>query len=184
MKRFILIILSSVVLLVLACEKEKELVKTPTHYGNALLFINGESLNFNVSFVKKAVTFDSLYSISFKYYNTDGSLRKQFVCTGFSINLEKQVLNNWVHLPRRYPFTSYNTRLADGDVAGTNYYLDETNPYENYIQIIDYNEITKEVKASIQGVFYKDLSLLPYNPEPSAPDTLIINSIFHTKILD
>jgi len=177
-------ILTFVALFAFSCEKEKEIVEAPTYYGNALVFINGESLNFNVSFVKKAITFDSLYSISFKYYTTNGFLRKQFVCSGFSIDLEKQVLNNWVHLPRRYPFTSYNTRLADGDVAGANYYLDETNPYENYIQIIDYNEITKEVKGSIQGVFYKDLSLLPYNPEPSAPDTLIINSIFHTKILE
>lgn len=181
MKRFIIIILSSVVLFVLACEKE--VIEVPVHYGTASIVINGDSLNFKVG-LRKTPLNDSLYSILFEYYNDRGLLRKQFSCAGFKLNFEKQIMYDVTHNPKKYPFTGYGTLLSDGDVAGTNYFLNETAPEANYIQITAYNEVTKEVKGAIWAIFYKDVSFFPYNPEPAAPDTILINGVFDTKILD
>ncbi|WP_342084518.1 hypothetical protein [Dyadobacter sp. OTU695] len=69
--------------------------------------------------------------------------------------------------------------LSDGDVAGDSYYTVDSE--DNYIQIDNYNEKTKEIK----GIF--QLTLIAQKPRSSnlLPDTLRLqNGRFHTRIIE
>lgn len=168
--------------IVFGCNKERFDEEAPRHFGNASAYINGDSTSFEVS-VRRLQTNDTLYSLGFHYY-INGARRKFIYFTGFRMVNERQFLNSAIHMPNRYPFSSYATYLLDGDVAGNYYYLNEDDSIEDYLEITYFNLITKEVRGLVQGSYFIAPELTE-KQDLASPDTIIVTKgIFKTKIFD
>jgi hypothetical protein len=71
------------------------------------------------------------------------------------------------------------TSVSDGDVAGDQYQVLSTE--DNYIDIEDYNAVSKEIKGTFQVTFTLESKGYGHN----LPDTLrFTEGRFHTKIID
>lgn len=124
---------------------------------------------------------DGMFDLIINHYNEQGFLRG-----GIAIIKIPKVIGYYPLSETTYHEidslvgASYHTSVADGDVAGNSYDLFEDNT-PNFIEITEFDEVSREVKGRFNANFLIDLDF--GKEDFSAPDTVRFSQgVFHTRI--
>lgn len=176
--KFKSIIIPVLIAITISCKKEKsELVGR--YFGEITALKN--NANWSTKYVSGLVNypcFEGKLSVDFLTFNSEGFMRETM--TLFNIPKEKGTFKISRVNPSNYCIDSsvqafYATKLDDGDVLGDTY---EVLPEQNFINIISYNPVTKEIKGSFQVSF-----IIVNRINPLAADTIRFrNANFKTKV--
>jgi len=174
---FVLMIL----VFMLSCEKEEpELpIHNETYIGTSTCSINGDSFDFKPK-MKGYRTIENKYSLVLFNFLYDNIFRKEISFSLLELVSGKQKLHNISYSNQEIVQCSFATFISDGDVVGNNYFLNETDSIEDYIELTKINKVTGEIEGIFQASFYIDTG---YIADFSSPDTIIIkNGYFKTTI--
>jgi hypothetical protein len=183
MKNYTLIVLT---LMIISCNESEIPIDKVIFYGSANIPTNNDTLNYKQSLMLVYDRADT-FSLGFIYFVGESIRRKHLSIIGFTMSFKKQKLftNDNDYNFNMKPYSSFETLLFDGDVAGNYYKLNSSDSIEDYIQIKEYNPITKMVRGNVQASYIIDLFPLGIKQDLTSPDTIVIRDFqFETKILE
>lgn len=183
MKNYTLIVLT---LMIISCNESEIPIDKVIFYGSANIPTNNDTLNYKQSLMLVYDRVDT-FSLGFIYFVGESIRRKHLSIIGFTMSFKKQKLftNDNDYNFNMKPYSSFETLLFDGDVAGNYYKLNSSDSIEDYIQIKEYNPITKMVRGNVQASYIIDLFPLGIKQDLTSPDTIVIRDFqFETKILE
>lgn len=179
MRYFILVFF---IVLIGACKKEPASLPDDGMYpyiGTVTMKVNEEEFPF-LPVIVNNYRLSGHADIAFISFSEEGFERKSLSFSAIPINTEKHSLVKSNNQTVEIGEASYGTSLSDGDVAGNNYKLNDSDSIEDYFQFTSINEDTKEVRGIFQASFLVNKATAF---DPSSPDTIIItDGVFETVL--